>query len=639
MKKIFILSAICMMACALAAQKPAKRVDEATLDAEHIDYWIGTGSHSVVLAINWADTCLAWGYRFEADSLTVKEVIDAIDQRDGRLSAVSQDMGWGLMLTDIRYRVSATEEWHLSQVLVGGYDAYWHLKLNGTGASLGYAVAKVGDGDFIKFGDNATGYYVEETYDYIFYDEVTPAEPYDAVIAAADIRYWTGTGSHAVVVAVNWADTCLAWGVRFDDDAITVDSALQIIAQGDSRFVASSYLAGGYKMLGNITFTSNDGVQHDNPTSGNWWSTLNGGTSNGLQQLLTDGDFFKWGDYAIGLGYHYTDYGGVRYPDYMSFDAPVLAARGPFCDSVGTAGTTAIAANDRRIQLWADACTVERGPQDIAQAGSAAVSYGNDRDATGTVSMTDNLSVVSLGDGGRAICSFERLAITNGEGPDFAVYENSFDDNFLELAFVEVSSDGTTYVRFPATSLTRTFEQTGTNGSTDPTFINNLAGKYRNGYGTPFDLEELRDSMNVVPGFSIEEIHFVRIVDVVGTIDPRYATRDAFGHIVNDPYPTPFVSGGFDLAGVGVINATPIGAIDGVEGNDAISLYPNPAREQVSCHAAHTTATHADLYNLHGTRIDSQPIQSGSATFRLSGLPAGVYMLRIGATAQKLVVR
>ena len=52
-------------------------------------------------------------------------------------------------------------------------------------------------------------------------------------------------------------------------------------------------------------------------------------------------------------------------------------------------------------------------------------------------------------------------AIFNGVGPDFIVFENAF---FLgsesglvwaELLFVDVSTDGETFVRFPAFSLTR----------------------------------------------------------------------------------------------------------------------------------------------------------------------------------------
>jgi len=59
-------------------------------------------------------------------------------------------------------------------------------------------------------------------------------------------------------------------------------------------------------------------------------------------------------------------------------------------------------------------------------------------------------------------------------GFDFAVFENSFNDSFLELAFVEVSSDGINFVRFPATSNTQTDVQITGFGTIDPTYINNL---------------------------------------------------------------------------------------------------------------------------------------------------------------------
>jgi hypothetical protein len=52
----------------------------------------------------------------------------------------------------------------------------------------------------------------------------------------------------------------------------------------------------------------------------------------------------------------------------------------------------------------------------------------------------------------------------------------------------------------------------------------------------------------------IGSVTHVRIVDVVGSISPLFGTRDASGRLINDPFATPFASGGFDLDGVGVIN-------------------------------------------------------------------------------------
>ena len=165
------------------------------------------------------------------------------------------------------------------------------------------------------------------------------------------------------------------------------------------------------------------------------------------------------------------------------------------------------------------------------------------------------MGVTCLGDGGMATVTF-RSPICNREGPDFAVFENGFENAqapgywFLELGFVEVSSDGENFFRFPAYSNTQTETQLGGMGCIDPSQIHNLASKYGAMYGTPFDLDEVPDD----PLLDKEHITHVRIVDVVGCIDPEYATYDCQGNMVNDPWPTAFASGGMDLDAVGVIH-------------------------------------------------------------------------------------
>ena len=47
------------------------------------------------------------------------------------------------------------------------------------------------------------------------------------------------------------------------------------------------------------------------------------------------------------------------------------------------------------------------------------------------------------------------------------------------------------------------------------------------------------------------------MVDVVGSIDPMYGTRDSLGNLINDPWPTPFATGGFDLDAVAVLQPAP----------------------------------------------------------------------------------
>ncbi len=154
----------------------------------------------------------------------------------------------------------------------------------------------------------------------------------------------------------------------------------------------------------------------------------------------------------------------------------------------------------------------------------------------------DVYEIVCLGDGGSIIMHFPH-PVCDGPGPDFAVFENAMSDTFLELAFVEVSSDGENFHRFPCESLTP--GPVGAFGMVYPEEIDGLAGKYPLGYGTPFDLADLPDS----PTLDKRNIRFIRIVDIIG--DGR--ELDSKGRKIYDPHPTTG-SAGFDLAGVGVIH-------------------------------------------------------------------------------------
>ncbi len=246
----------------------------------------------------------------------------------------------------------------------------------------------------------------------------------------------------------------------------------------------------------------------------------------------------------------------------------------PFCGGVDTGNDSAIANNSEEITEWANTINLERGPIDISHPELGLASFGTEDDALGFAEGNSN-SVVSLGDGGIATLGFE-TPITNGEGPDFAVFENGFADNVLELAFVEVSSDGENFVRFPSVSLTQTEIQISNTDGLDAKSIHNLAGKYRQGFGTPFDLQELADSASV----NIDSVRFVRIVDVVGSINPEYARFDSNHNIINDPFPTNFISSGFDLDGIAVLHQLENVNNDENYGVNSITnlgkAYPNP---------------------------------------------------------------
>src|SRR5690606_11510609 len=191
---------------------------------------------------------------------------------------------------------------------------------------------------------------------------------------------------------------------------------------------------------------------------------------------------------------------------------------------------------------------------------------------------------------------------------------------YLELAVVEISSDGVNYFRFPAVSATQTDEQIGTFGTPVATDLHNLAGKYIGKYGTPFDISDINDS----PLLDKSQIRYVKIIDVVGSIDENYGTFDSEGNIINDSYPTPFPTGGFDLQAVGVIHQ---GVTNALDGNvfQSLQIYPNSFENQVFIEGIETTDLSITIYNMQGEIC----LQTSNDQINTSGLPSGVYMLRL----------
>jgi len=276
----------------------------------------------------------------------------------------------------------------------------------------------------------------------------------------------------------------------------------------------------------------------------------------------------------------------------------IISIYAQFPPPAGQTGSTAIHKDSSVFVAWASQCVVERGPQQIGDSLSVAADAGEAWMATGKSGVN---GTVSLGDAGYAILTFD-YPIYNGAGWDFAIFENGFSNEFLELAFVEVSSDGINFYRFASTSLTQDTAQIGSFGTLDATKIDNLAGKYRANYGTPFDLEEL----NTLP-LDLNNITHVKIIDVVGSISPLYAGYDQWGHVINDPFPTPFGSGGFDLDAVGVINSTNT-SVEKLKNNYSIQLFPNPASTHVNVHFIGNSdkTAHISIKDLLGHTIYSQ---------------------------------
>jgi hypothetical protein len=300
-------------------------------------------------------------------------------------------------------------------------------------------------------------------------------------------------------------------------------------------------------------------------------------------------------------------------------------AKAQFAPQVGILGSTGIHKTSVIFKSWAKNCSIERGYLDIASKSLGKTSMG---DHTNALGIADG-EVLSLGDSGVATLHFSP-AIYNGVGADFAVFENGFqnpanaEEAFLELAFVEVSSDGLHYYRFPATSNTlSTVQIAGSGEYMNARFIDNLAGKYIASYGTPFDLENLKGAV----GLDINNISYVRVVDVIGAINGQQ-NGDKNGQKINDPYPTPFPTGGFDLDAVGAINIKEAG-ISKIEFPES-KMYPNPATDKIFIDL---TIEENENYAIIISDICGKKLSSQKAAMHneidISSLQSGLYLINI----------
>ncbi len=302
-----------------------------------------------------------------------------------------------------------------------------------------------------------------------------------------------------------------------------------------------------------------------------------------------------------------------------------------FAPGVGYAGTTAMHADSSAFVAWATGCTVERGLQRIDKPSLGMASFGEEAFALGKPGGT--MDVVSLGDGGTATLTFAS-PICNASGTDFAVFENGLVNAqdtslcFLELAFVEVSSDGQNFFRFPAVSMVQDTVQLNGFACISASLIHNFAGKYQVMYGTPFDLDEVEDNLLL----DKNKVTHIRLIDVVGNINPEYATYDSQGHAVNDPWPTSFNSSGFDLDAVGVLHDI---AHNDVPENEieVVALYPNPVKDRLTVKAENLQSV--EVYNLVGQQV----MFSTAALIDLGGLNQGVYFVRVTADGKAVTKR
>lgn len=179
--------------------------------------------------------------------------------------------------------------------------------------------------------------------------------------------------------------------------------------------------------------------------------------------------------------------------------------------------------------------------------------------ALGAPSSTSTM-VHSLGVGGFLTLGFS-VVLTDGPGDDLIVFENPFASAgrvYSEAMFVEVSTDGVEFARFP-NLYTGPAISGGSFALNYPGIYSGLAGikPHRGGVagndpgdvveagGDSFDLADLRTHPSVLNGkVDLANINQVRLVDVVAG-----QSRDSVGTVIEDP-----TAGSADVNAIAVIH-------------------------------------------------------------------------------------
>ena len=133
-------------------------------------------------------------------------------------------------------------------------------------------------------------------------------------------------------------------------------------------------------------------------------------------------------------------------------------------------------------------------------------------------------------------------------------------------------------------------------------------------------MEDVVDSV----GINLDSINYIKIVDVVGSVSPVYGSFDQYGTPINDPFPTAFESGGFDLDGVGVIHANGDYHLSLSEEERPL-IYPNPVRDVLKIKNADVESIR--IYTIDG-RLISETMDSQLDLGKLA-IPDGIYLVSI----------
>lgn len=244
-----------------------------------VKYWIGSGTDSSVLVIDFHDatwdTSYAWGYLHNG-SATGGDMVNAVAAADINFS-VSISSGF---LSDISYGTHAG---------IGGTGGFYWSTWSGTSIATmsmnGGLATTLSNGDW--FGCSFTD----------FSPAFLPGEPIAAFeplsFVSQDVQFWVGTGTDTALLIIDFLDgsgtASLAWGYLYNGNA-TGEDMLNAIAAADPDLTV--VISGGF--LNDITYASLSGMG-GSPDYWATWSATNLGNwdmNMGISTSLSNGDLF-----------------------------------------------------------------------------------------------------------------------------------------------------------------------------------------------------------------------------------------------------------------------------------------------------------------------------------------------------------
>ncbi len=267
------LSAIALLATApLQAQ---------TFNLSDIAFWVGTGSDSSVLVVDFHDdtddASYAWGFLHDGTA-TGADMLSAIADADVNFSV---DIGAGF-LADLTYNDHAG---------IGGEPDWWGT-WSGTGlADLGM---NMGIAEVLSNGSWFGCSYEPFDPSGALLGPTLPIPAFDPFRSTADdVTFWTGSGANEAVLVVDFHDgaepSSYAWGFRFDGTT-TGEDMLNAVADADPNFAV--IISAG--LLDHITYSGHTGIT-GSPDQWTTWSGTNLGNwfmNMGIGTSVADGDLF-----------------------------------------------------------------------------------------------------------------------------------------------------------------------------------------------------------------------------------------------------------------------------------------------------------------------------------------------------------